>query len=297
MSDSLKDREGLAPQHKGLTVQPVSNVYPTVGESPSGPYSSPSPDAGARAQTTDSERKMWEEKRLAAAEARGAVAEGEDEEDEETEEGEITQPAGANGGRLSAVPDALAPAPPPGPHPLESGWALWEHRAADARNQARSQVYEQNMAKLIEFATVEDFWRAWNNVPKPSAIFFDGKSHKKVGDRVIESISLFKSGIRPEWEDKANRAGGEWFIRKALPLPYLDDVWKKLVLGMIGETLDSGNEITGARVVDKSARGKSMYRLELWFRTKAAMDPLKEALHNALNDPKKPFVWEHRSHS
>jgi hypothetical protein len=134
-------------------------------------------------------------------------------------------------------------------------------------------------------------------MPKPSAIFFDGKANKKVGERVIESLSLFKSGIKPEWEDKANRAGGEWFIRKALPLPYLDDVWKKLVLGMIGETLDSGDEITGARVCDKSLRGKPMYRLELWFRTKANMNPLHVTLHEALNDPKKPLVWEFRSHS
>jgi len=153
------------------------------------------------------------------------------------------------------------------------------------------------MAKLVEFATIEDFWRAWNNVPKPSEIFFDGKSQKKVGDRMIESLSLFKAGIKPEWEDKANRAGGEWFIRKALALSHLDDVWMKLVLGMIGETLDKGDEITGARVVDKSARGKAMYRLELWFRTKDAMDPLKMALHTSLNDPKKPFVWEFRAHS
>jgi len=153
------------------------------------------------------------------------------------------------------------------------------------------------MAKLVEFTTVEEFWRAWNNVPKPSDIFFDGKAHKKVGDRMIESLSLFKAGIKPEWEDKANRQGGEWFIRKALPLPYLDDVWTKLALTMIGETLDSGDEITGARVVDKSTRGKTMYRLELWFRTKAAMEDLKKALHDSLNDPKKPFVWEFRSHS
>lgn len=276
MSESLKSRDDLPPQHKGLTVQPVSTLYPTVGDSPSGPYRSP--EAGAK--SAEQERKMADERRDAA---RAAVAEGADEE----REGEK-----AAGGSPSVAP-AAAGTLPPGPHPLQTGWALWEHRAADGQ----SRTYEENMAKLVEFATVEDFWRAWNNVPKPSDIFFDGKSHKKVGERMIESLSLFKAGIKPEWEDKANRTGGEWFVRKALPLPFLDDVWTKLVLGMIGETLDSGDEITGARVVDKSAKGKTIYRLELWFRTKAAMEDLKKALHDALNDPKKPFAWEFRSHS
>ncbi len=31
----------------------------------------------------------------------------------------------------------------------------------------------------------------------------------------------------------------------------LDDLWDKLVLGMIGETIDPDNEITGARIIHK----------------------------------------------
>jgi len=37
---------------------------------------------------------------------------------------------------------------------------------------------------------------------------------------------------------------------------------------MIGETIDHGDEICGARVVDKCAGGRCMYRLELWFKKK-----------------------------
>lgn len=45
--------------------------------------------------------------------------------------------------------------------------------------------------------------------------------------------------------------------------------WNNLVLGLIGCTIENGDEITGARVVDKSANGgRTMFRIELWLRTK-----------------------------
>ena len=125
-------------------------------------------------------------------------------------------PAGepANG----AVESHPAPASvPSGPHFLESEWVMWEHRAPDKN----SKSYEDNMAKLCEFATVEDFWRLWNNIPNPSEIFYDGKTKKKFKDRTVESFSLFKKNVKPEWEDAANRTGAEWFCRKTFPMPQL----------------------------------------------------------------------------
>ena len=125
-------------------------------------------------------------------------------------------PAGepANGAIESSAAPASVPA---GPHFLESEWVMWEHRAPDKN----SKSYEDNMAKLCEFATIEDFWRLWNNIPKPSAIFYDGRTKKKFKDRTVESFSLFKKGVKPEWEDAANRTGAEWFCRKTFPMPQL----------------------------------------------------------------------------
>ena len=109
-------------------------------------------------------------------------------------------------------------APPPGgPHFFESEWTLWEHRSPDKN----SKSYEDNMAKIVDFATVEDFWNAWNHIPKPSQIFFDGKTKKRFSNRSVESFSLFKKGIKPEWEDPANRAGAEWFCRRNFPMQQL----------------------------------------------------------------------------
>eukprot|EP00953_Heterococcus_sp_UTEX-ZZ885_P008206 4924-Heterococcus_DN1.PRE.1 len=76
-------------------------------------------------------------------------------------------------------------------HPLQNTWSIWEHEASK-----NSSDWGSNMSDLGNFNTVEDFWRYYNNIPKPSQVFFDGKSKKRVGDRQIESFSIFKKGIK-----------------------------------------------------------------------------------------------------
>jgi len=198
---------------------------------------------------------------------------------------------------MSADPPAPAAASQ-GAHFLESEWVFWEHRAPD-KKQAN---YEDNMKKIGEFATVEDFWNHFNHIPKPSHFFFDGKTKKKFPDRTVEAFSLFKKSIKPEWEDPANRTGAEWFCRKHFPQQQLDDFWQNLVLGMIGETIDPADEICGARVVDKSVIDKQrcVYRLELWFRRKdqAVADELLTRMQTALGKSSTTTgcKWEFRPH-
>lgn len=60
--------------------------------------------------------------------------------------------------------------------------------------------------------TVEEFWGFWNQLAKPSELFLHGK--KKFTNRSVSSFSVFKEGIKPEWEDEANAHGGEWSIMK-----------------------------------------------------------------------------------
>lgn len=45
-----------------------------------------------------------------------------------------------------------------------------------------------------------------------------------------------------------------------------DCLQENMVLGLVGETIDVGDEVCGARVVDKSKGGHAIYRFELWLR-------------------------------
>jgi Eukaryotic initiation factor 4E len=164
---------------------------------------------------------------------------------------------------------------------------LWEHKAAGVGNKNPNQ-WKENMIEICSFSTVEEFWCNFNHIPKPSEVFFDGDSRKRVGPegKTVEEYSLFKKGIEPEWGDPNNVVGGEWFCRHFFESDVLDLLWHNLVMGVVGETIeDSVDEekafgpdlVNGCRVVDKS-RGYPMFKLELWVKTR---DP---TIKNRLKD-------------
>ena len=97
------------------------------------------------------------------------------------------------------------------PHNLQHTWVLWEHKQV-----TKSEDWKNSMREVCEFSTVEDFWKFWSFIPRPSEVLFDGKQHKEVDGRTIDAFSVFKKGIRPEWEDPLNRAGAEFTCRKTM---------------------------------------------------------------------------------
>ena len=103
--------------------------------------------------------------------------------------------------------------------PLASAWVVHEQRRATGQNLSAAQwMALQQIA--CEFSTVEGFWTSFEHLPPPSTVFYDGKSSKRVGvppdARTIESFSIFRAGVLPEWDDPSNKTGGEWYARRSL---------------------------------------------------------------------------------
>ncbi|EGB04649.1 hypothetical protein AURANDRAFT_16004, partial [Aureococcus anophagefferens] len=118
-------------------------------------------------------------------------------------------------------------------HPTQHTWAFWEHRTSEKKTMTK-QEWANLQKKLFSFSTVEEFWNNYVHIPPPS-----------------DSFSIFKEGIAPEWEDSANINGGEWNLRKSgrgNEGDMIDEWWQNLVLGLIGETIDTEDHICGARV-------------------------------------------------
>lgn len=152
----------------------------------------------------------------------------------------------------ASVPEALNN-PSGSLHPLEYEWTFWYDKrpATGKRMKGEQDSYESNLRPIGTFSTVEDFWRYYNHLVKPSKLEINSNYH------------FFKDGIKPMWEDSANSKGGKWvltFKDKNL----LDGCWENVVLGMIGETLDIDNEICGAVI----SRRKAGDRIALWNKTK-----------------------------
>mmetsp|Transcript_7417 Transcript_7417/g.10014 ORF Transcript_7417/g.10014 Transcript_7417/m.10014 type:complete len:429 (-) Transcript_7417:99-1385(-) len=114
------------------------------------------------------------------------------------------------------------------PIPLEHEWTFW----FDGRSGVgmREHDYKHSIVPIGSFDSIQDFWRYWNNIePWKFANF--------------SNLRLFKKGITPMWEDKANLNGGRWVMQceKEHSHIYLG----KLVLAVIGEQLLESEKMCG----------------------------------------------------
>ncbi|KAL9701448.1 hypothetical protein quinque_004889 [Culex quinquefasciatus] len=108
-------------------------------------------------------------------------------------------------------------------HPLQFTWTLW-YQEMD-----RSKNWEDTLNEVTSFSTVEDFWSLYNHIKSPSDI--------KAGS----DYSLFKTGVRPMWEDEGQQAG-------------------RPILCLIGEAFECADEICGA-VVNVRPKGD---KIAIW---------------------------------
>ncbi|KAG5439325.1 hypothetical protein PCK2_000861 [Pneumocystis canis] len=85
---------------------------------------------------------------------------------------------------------------------------------------------------------------------------------------------LFKTGVRPEWEDKQNQKGGRWsYNNKDRRSVNIDELWLHIMLAAIGETLENegDNEVMGVVVNIR----KGFVRLGLWTRSTSNEEVLR----------------------
>ncbi|GAB5032157.1 eukaryotic translation initiation factor iso4e [Nannochloropsis oceanica] len=135
-----------------------------------------------------------------------------------------------------------------GKHKLQNRWSFFYNNPK--ANPMLS--WEEKLQKIYTFETVEDFWALFNSVVGPSRLGLQADYY------------LFKDGVRPSYEE--NPTGGVWtFNLEKNNKKKLEETWLHLVLGMIGETMEDGNDILGAVVSIK--RGQD--RLSLWTKTAA----------------------------
>ncbi|KAG0223825.1 translation initiation factor eIF 4e-like domain-containing protein [Mortierella sp. GBAus27b] len=135
-------------------------------------------------------------------------------------------------------------------HPLHNSWTLWFDNPG---KKSTANTWEQSLKELITFDTVEDFWGVYNNIMKVCDLGTNSNYH------------LFKQGIKPMWEDPANKKGGKWSIQlpRNKTMGEIDNIWLYTMLACIGEAFEYEDEVCGVVV---SVR-KTFLRIALWTRS------------------------------
>ncbi|KAK9452630.1 translation initiation factor eIF 4e-like domain-containing protein [Dipodascopsis uninucleata] len=118
-----------------------------------------------------------------------------------------------------------------GPHTLHYSWTLWFlHRSPGYK----ISNYEKATKEISSFSTVEDFWKLYSYLTRPSSLTSTSEYH------------LFKIGVRPIWEDPTNINGGKWIVK--LKKGEGSKAWETLLLAILGGEFGEvlSEEIVGA---------------------------------------------------
>jgi translation initiation factor 4E len=149
-------------------------------------------------------------------------------------------------------------------HPLEKRYAYW---FSVSDNSKKATDYGDAIKYLGSFGTVEEFWQYYSHLKKPDDVPPNTEYH------------VFQEGIRPMWEDEANKNGARWILR--IKKGAASAFWEELLLGMIGEQFDVTDEICGVGVSIRSSEDI----FSIWVRS--GQDP---SVKNSVKDTLKR-IW------
>ncbi|CAL8241085.1 unnamed protein product [Merluccius merluccius] len=164
-------------------------------------------------------------------------------------------------------------------HPLQYSYSLWFSRRSS--RPASIQSYEQNIRQIATVSSVEQFWKLYSHLVRPGDLTGHSDFH------------LFKEGIKPMWEDDANRSGGKWIIRLRKGLA--SRFWENIILAMLGEQFMVGEEVCGVVV---SIRFQEDI-LSIWNRTsndQTTTSRIRDTLRRVLNLPPNT-IMEYKTHN
>lgn len=163
--------------------------------------------------------------------------------------------------------------------PLRNEWAFYfDDGAYDAR---KHKSYLDIMSKLGTFDSVQGFWKYYKAI--------NSGLEKRVLPRF--NLRLFKSSIKPVWEDTHNCSGGKWVIS----CPSGDNattshVWREILMAAIGDLFPSVPNLCGLVLV---AKGTSR-EIQVWVASHDRRSPPSTPLPDGSGSASSPAADIHR---
>lgn len=128
---------------------------------------------------------------------------------------------------------------------------------------------------------MESFWSFYSHIVRANELGSYSDFH------------LFKDGIKPMWEDEANKEGGKWIVR--LKKGLAARCWENLLLAILGEQFMVGEEICGAVISIRLHEDI----ISVWNRTAGDAGTtirIRDTLRRVLNLPLNT-VMEYKTHN
>ncbi|KAG5305259.1 eukaryotic translation initiation factor 4E [Histoplasma capsulatum G186AR] len=149
-------------------------------------------------------------------------------------------------------------------HPIRSTWIVWYRPPTPKHSD-----YEKSTIALASISSVESFWAVYSHLKRPSQL------------PAVSDYHIFKKGIRPVWEDEANKRGGKWIVR--LKKGVADRYWEDLLLAMVGDQFaEASDEVCGAVLSVRS--GEDV--LSVWTRIDGGRNiKIRETIKRLLSFP------------
>lgn len=164
---------------------------------------------------------------------------------------------------------------PDGTHKLHCSFSFW-HLKKTLREKTD---YTKNLKMFATVHTVEGFWGVYSHTNRPDNI-------------PACDMHFFRAGIKPLWEDEANKNGGKWVVR--LKKIMSARCWENTLLALVGDAFGMGDEICGAVLSSKFQEDL----VSIWNKT--AHDPvitarIRETIKRILNIPTN-YALEYKAH-
>uniref|UniRef100_A0A2P2HYY2 Eukaryotic translation initiation factor 4E type 2-like n=1 Tax=Hirondellea gigas TaxID=1518452 RepID=A0A2P2HYY2_9CRUS len=164
---------------------------------------------------------------------------------------------------------------PTNEHRSQYIWNMWYSNRSTKRN------YDQNLRLISRWGTVEGFWRHYQWLKRPSYLTLQSDYH------------LFKEGIKPMWEYPSNVNGGKWklCLRKGI----IDRCWENLLMAVVGEQFEVGDEICGIVVSVRNQEDN----LAIWNKSandQRTVESIRKKLIEVLQLPNNTLL-EYKTHN
>jgi translation initiation factor 4E len=158
----------------------------------------------------------------------------------------------------------------PAAYPLPHAYTLRSH------SESNGQSYKTSHYHVLDLETIADWITLRRNLQPGSVFAVPGLSYRHRG-RTISGFSLFRDGVRPEWEDSRNENGFTCSLRGTLSSPAIDELWNDLVVDFVRGGLDEC--VLGLQLTRKCIRRTACVKFDVWCSSLGSSDAVLEALN------------------